>query len=90
MGEGEGHIAAHVNTYNSAVLDGNPDVDTVYAYQKAKHRGAERSILSVYADRLRMMMALRRENFDYAILATPLQLPHPGRRPAGLPRRHGQ
>ena len=67
----EGHIAALVNTYNSAVLDGNPDVDTVYAYEKAKHRGAERSILSVYADRLRMMMALRRENFDYAILATP-------------------
>ena len=67
----EGHIAALVNTYNRAVLDGNPDVDAVYAYEKAKHRGAERSILSVYADRLRMMMALRRENFDYAILATP-------------------
>ena len=67
----EGHIAALVNTYNRAVLDGNPDVDAVYAYEKAKHRGAERSILSVYADRLRMVTALRREDFDYALLATP-------------------
>jgi ADP-heptose:LPS heptosyltransferase len=67
----EGHIAALVNTYNRAVLAGNPDVDAVYSYEKAKHRGAGRSILSVYVDRLRMVMVLRREKFDYAILATP-------------------
>jgi ADP-heptose:LPS heptosyltransferase len=67
----EGHIAALVNTYNRAVLAGNPDVDAVYAYEKGKHRGAGRSILAVYADRLRMVLALRREKFDYAILATP-------------------
>lgn len=67
----EGHIAALVNTYNEAVLAGNPDLDSVYAYEKAKHRGAGRSILSIYAKRLRMVMALRREKFDYGILATP-------------------
>jgi ADP-heptose:LPS heptosyltransferase len=66
-----GYIAALVNTYNRAVLDGNPDVDAVYAYEKGKHRGSARSIMSVYADRLRLIMALRREKFDYAILATP-------------------
>lgn len=66
----KGRIAVLVNTYNEAVLAGNPDIDSVYAYQKGKHRGA-RSILSVYADRLRLLITLRRERFDYAILATP-------------------
>lgn len=66
-----GHIAALVNTYNRAVLDGNPDVDAVYAYEKGKHRAPARSLLSVYADRFRLIMSLRREKFDYAILATP-------------------
>jgi ADP-heptose:LPS heptosyltransferase len=66
-----GHIAALVNTYNRAVLDGNPDVDAVYAYEKGKHRGAGKSILSTYAERVRLILALRRERFDYAILATP-------------------
>jgi ADP-heptose:LPS heptosyltransferase len=64
------HIAALVNTYNKAVLDRNPDLDAVYAYEKGKHR-AGRSLLGVYADRLRLIMALRQEKFDYAILATP-------------------
>lgn len=66
----QGLIAVLVNTYNEAVLAGNPDVDAVFAYQKGKHRGG-RSILSVYGDRLRLVMTLRREKFDYAILATP-------------------
>jgi ADP-heptose:LPS heptosyltransferase len=66
----QGHIAALVNTYNRAVLAGNPDLDAVYAYEKGKHREA-RSILAVYLDRLRMAVALRKEKFDYAILATP-------------------
>ena len=65
------HIAALVNTYNEAVLSGNPAVDAVYAYEKGKHRGKKRSIVSVYADRLKLMMRLRKERYDYAILATP-------------------
>jgi ADP-heptose:LPS heptosyltransferase len=67
----DGHIAALVNTYNQAVLAGNPAVDAVHAYEKGKHRGKARSLFSVYADRLRLIAALRRERFDYAILATP-------------------
>jgi ADP-heptose:LPS heptosyltransferase len=66
----DGHIVALVNTYNEAVLAGNPDVDAVYAYEKGKHRRG-RSILAVYADRLRLIAELRRQKFDYAILATP-------------------
>ena len=64
------HIAALVNTYNEAVLTGNPAVDAVYAYEKGKHRGEKRSIVSVYANRLRLIVSLRKEKFDYAILAT--------------------
>src|SRR5712692_11011534 len=67
----DARIAALVNTYNEAVLAGNPAVDAVYAYEKGKHRGEARSIVSVYADRLRLIIALRKEKFDYAILATP-------------------
>ncbi len=67
----DGHIAAFVNTYNQAVLAGNPAIDAVYAYEKGKHRGKKRSIVSVYVDRLRLIMRLRKEKFDYAILATP-------------------
>lgn len=66
----KGRLVALVNTYNEAVLTGNPNLDAVYAYEKGKHRGA-RSLVSVYADRVRMILALRREKLDYAILATP-------------------
>jgi len=65
------HIAALVNTYNEAVLERNPAVDAVYAYEKGKHRGRGRSVLSVHLDRLRLIMKLRKERFNYAILATP-------------------
>jgi len=65
------HIAALVNTYNEAVLERNPAVDAVYAYEKGKHRGEGRSLLSVYTDRLRLIMKLRKQSVDYAILATP-------------------
>ena len=34
----QAHIAALVNSYNAAVLEGNRDVDAVYAYTKLKHR----------------------------------------------------
>jgi hypothetical protein len=62
-------ICALVNSYNLPVLEGNPDLDAVYAYTKAKHRPPGTGILSVYWDRLRVMLALRRERFDYAIIA---------------------
>ena len=72
----DAHIAALVNTYNEAVLAGNPAVDAVYAYEKGKHRGKTRSLISVYFDRLRLIAKLRKQKFDYAILATPDFAPH--------------
>jgi len=65
------HIAALVNTYNEAVLERNPAVNAVFAYEKGKHRGRGRSVLSVHLDRLRLIMKLRKERFNYAILAPP-------------------
>jgi heptosyltransferase-3 len=62
-------ICALVNSYNVEVLSGNPDVDTVYAYTKAKHRPAGKSVLRVYLDRIKLFVVLRRERFDYAIIA---------------------
>jgi ADP-heptose:LPS heptosyltransferase len=67
----DAHIAALVNTYNEAVLAGNPDVDAVHAYEKGKHRDEKRSLAAVYTARLRLIVSLRREAFDFAILATP-------------------
>ena len=61
-------ICALVNSYNAEVLAGNPDVDTVYAYTKAKHLPAGRSVFGAYLDRVKLFVALRRERFDYAII----------------------
>lgn len=61
-------ICALVNSYNLPVLEGNPDVDAVYAYTKTKHRPPGVSPLSVFWQRLRLIMALRRERFDCAII----------------------
>lgn len=62
-------ICALVNSYNRPVLENNPDIDSVYAYTKAKHRQPGQSLFSVYWERLQTIINLRRERFDYAILA---------------------
>jgi ADP-heptose:LPS heptosyltransferase len=62
-------IAALVNSYNVPVLEDNPDIDEVYAYTKAKHRTAGETVFGVYLDRLLLFSKLRRNRFDYAILA---------------------
>ena len=67
----QAHIGMLVNTYNRAVVDGNPDIDEVFAYEKGKHREEGEGLLGVYWERLRMMQVLRRRHFDYAILAAP-------------------
>jgi heptosyltransferase-3 len=65
------YVAALVNSYNREVLTGNPDVDTIYSYTKAKHRQSSETLIGVYAQRLRMFHAMRRDRFDVAILAAP-------------------
>jgi ADP-heptose:LPS heptosyltransferase len=52
------------------VLLGNPDLDNVYTYTKAKHRGETgQGFFDVHLQKLRMLLGLRRERYDYAILA---------------------
>lgn len=65
----QARICALVNSYNVDVLKGNPDIDEVYAYTKAKHREPGKSVLGVYWHRLGLIRTLRRKRFDYAILA---------------------
>jgi ADP-heptose:LPS heptosyltransferase len=63
-------IAALTNSYNAPVLDGNPDLNAVYAYDKAKHR-PDRSRLATATATARLLLELRRLRIDLAILATP-------------------
>jgi heptosyltransferase-3 len=65
----QAEICALVNSYNAAVLENNPDVNTVYAYTKAKHRAAGQSLLGIYLERVGQMLEMRRKRFDFAILA---------------------
>lgn len=65
----EAHLAVLVNSYNSAVLLGNPDVDEVLSYDKLKHRrGIVGKISAVFA-RIGLLAKMRMRRFDLAILA---------------------
>jgi ADP-heptose:LPS heptosyltransferase len=63
-------ILALTNSYNLPVLRGNPFIDEAFAYTKGKHREAGRSLWSVYADRVRLILRLRGMRIDYAIVAS--------------------
>ncbi|MDP1735310.1 MAG: glycosyltransferase family 9 protein [Sulfuritalea sp.] len=71
----EGWLGALVNSYNAPVLDGNPDLDEVFVYTKAKHRGQAESLPGILWRRLMMMRRLRRMQFDDVILAAPALQP---------------
>ncbi|MBF0627040.1 MAG: glycosyltransferase family 9 protein [Magnetococcales bacterium] len=64
----EARISALVTRYNLPVLTGNPHLDTVYSYQKAKHRGPDESWLGIYAQRATLFLTLRRLRFDWILL----------------------
>jgi heptosyltransferase-3 len=61
-------IGALVTRYNAPVLAGNPDLDAVCTYQKAKHRGPDETLPGIYWRRLRTIAELRRQNIDCALL----------------------
>ncbi len=77
-----------VNSYNRPVVENNSDIDTVYAYMKAKHREKGKSVLRVYWNRLSLMRELRRQQFDYAIIAGAHFLPRALRLARALKPRH--
>lgn len=68
-------LGALVNSYNAPVLDGNPDLDEVFIYTKAKHRGPKESVLGIYWRRLCMLQRLRATKLDEVILAAPTPQP---------------
>jgi len=57
-----------VNSYNGPILEGQPDINGYYYYTKAKHRSG-RSLWSVYWQRFKTLMYLRRQRYDFALLA---------------------
>ena len=59
-----------VNSYNAPVLDGNTDLDGVYVYTKAKHRGNDESLIGILWRRWLMMCTLRAIKIDDVIIAT--------------------
>ncbi|MDH4101324.1 MAG: glycosyltransferase family 9 protein, partial [Nitrospirota bacterium] len=62
------HIAVLVAKYTKEAVEGNPFVDKVYSYQKAKHAGfAGESKLKAWVDQLRLIRDIRKEKFDIAI-----------------------
>lgn len=64
----EARIEALVSGYSAAVLAHNPDLDAAHAYTKAKHRGAGQSFVGVHARRIRLVLQLRRQRFDWILL----------------------
>src|SRR5664279_3893890 len=67
----EARITALVNSYNAPVLNGNPEVDEICVYRKAKHRKPGESKLRIWLETWRLIQRLRSESFDGVIVATP-------------------
>lgn len=84
----DARIDALVNSYNAPVLAHNPDLNNVFAYTKAKHRGAGESALGVHLRRARLLWSLRGEGYDYVILANGGYLPRPLRLARWVAPRH--
>lgn len=68
-------LGALVNSYNAPVLAGNPDLDGIFVYTKAKHRAAGESLASILWQRWRMMRELKAMRLDDVILATTVVQP---------------
>lgn len=66
-----------VNSYCAPVVLGNPDLDHVYIYTKAKHRESGESALGVYWRRLLLTLKLRFAHYDWLVLANVSCQPRP-------------
>ncbi|RTL55498.1 MAG: glycosyltransferase family 9 protein [Rhodocyclaceae bacterium] len=71
----EGWIGVLANSYNAPVLAGNPHIDAVYTYTKAKHRAPSETLLGVMWRRFTLLLQLRRMHLDDIILAAPAAQP---------------
>ncbi len=84
----DARICVLVNSYNRAVVENNPDIDAVYAYTKEKHRDTKQTLFGIYRERWRLMRDLRRQQFDYAVIAEPHFLPRTLRLARAIRPRH--
>jgi ADP-heptose:LPS heptosyltransferase len=69
----DARLTVLANAYNAPVLEGNPDIDAVFSYRKAKHEGL--GLLTVLLERLRLVLRLRAEHLDWVLVATPAWQP---------------
>jgi len=60
------YIAVLVVGYSQDAITGNPDVDEVFIYEKAKHRPDQNRILSLYKQ-FQIESRLKKKHFDLAI-----------------------
>ncbi len=60
------YIAALVVRYSQDAITGNPDLDEVFIYEKAKHRPDQNRIISLYKQ-FRVERELSKKRFDLAI-----------------------
>ena len=62
-------IGVLANSYNAPVLDGNPDINEVFAYRKLKHLREGEGAIGALAERASMLWRLHRRSLDLAIVA---------------------
>jgi heptosyltransferase III len=67
----QARIDVLANSYNAPALAGNPDINHVYAYRKAKHRDEHESKLGIWWGTLKLSMRLRKTHYDIVIAASP-------------------
>jgi len=61
-------IDALVNSYNAPVLERNPHVNSIHTYTKWKHRPPGSSLPQHWWETVRLVRALRRTDYDVAVL----------------------
>jgi ADP-heptose:LPS heptosyltransferase len=64
-------IGVLANQYNAPILDGNPDIDAVFAYRKAKHRAVGESRLANWYKTATLLWQLRCMRLDIVLCASP-------------------
>lgn len=67
----EASIWLLINSVSQDVVKHNPYIKQTFVYRKAKHRKKNESWFSVYFERLKLFLRLRRIHFDAVILANP-------------------
>lgn len=65
----DAYLAVLANSYNRAVLDGNPAIDEIFSYDKLKHTHGVTGRIAAVIARIKLIMAMRAKRFDLAILA---------------------